>query len=177
MTDMTEQMIIPEIRTERLLLRAFQEDDLDPFAQMIADPQVISMATYHGQPMNRTQAWNWLCMMLGHWQMRGFGIWGVEEIQSGELIGRVGLQYLDWFDDVELAWMLRKASWGKGYAAEASREAIRYGFEERSLPRIAAVIHIKNDRSLKLAERLDMVREKEIEREGVRFYQYARINA
>lgn len=169
---MSEEFVIPKIRTERLILRAFQEDDLDPFAAMVADPEIISKATYHGKVMNRTQAWNWLCMMLGHWQMRGFGIWGVEEIESGQLIGRVGLQFLDWFDDVELVWMLRSASWGNGYATEAARAAIEYGFEEKALSRIAAVINIENQPSRRLAERLGMICEKEIERETVKFFQY-----
>jgi RimJ/RimL family protein N-acetyltransferase len=140
---------------------------------MVADQEVIRMATYAGKTMNRAQAWNWMCYMLGHWHMRGFGIWGVEEIESGELIGRVGLQFLDWFDDVELVWMLRSASWGRGFATEAARAAIDYGFRVRGLPRIAAVIHVENQPSLKLAERLGMDREKEVEREGVLFYQYA----
>ena len=49
----------------------------------------------------------------GALDMRGFGIWGIEEKSSGELIGRIGLQFLDWFEDVELVWMLAKSAWGK----------------------------------------------------------------
>ena len=173
---MTEINNIPTIKTDRLYLRPFRQDDLDPFTAMVSDPEVISMATYTGKPMNRSQAWNWMCMMLGHWHLRGFGIWAVEEIESRELIGRVGLQFLDWFDDVELVWMLRSQSWGKGFATEAARAAIQYGFQEKGLPRIAAVINIDNQPSINLAERLGMIREKKIEREGVFFFQYVAIN-
>jgi len=169
---MAEPFIIPSLNTERLLLRAFEIDDLDPFAAMVADIDVIQHATYDGTTMTRTQAWNWLCLMLGHWHMRGFGIWGMEEKSSGELIGRIGLQFLDWFEDVELVWMLAKSAWGKGYAAEGARAAIDFGMNNLKLPRVAAVIHQENQPSIRLAERLGMEMEKEVERQEKLFYQY-----
>jgi RimJ/RimL family protein N-acetyltransferase len=169
---MAEPFIIPSLNTGRLLLRAFEKDDLDPFAAMVADIDVIQHATYDGTTMTRTQAWNWLCLMLGHWHMRGFGIWGMEEKSSGELIGRIGLQFLDWFEDVELVWMLAKSAWGKGYAAEGARAAIDFGMNNLKLPRVAAVIHQENQPSIRLAERLGMEMEKEVERQEKLFYQY-----
>jgi len=107
---MPEQFIIPTIPTDRLLLRPFFKEDPDPFANMVADREVMHQATYSGKMMSRDQAWNWLCLLLGHWQMRGFGIWAVEEKTSGILIGRIDLQFLDRFDDVELVWMLKKSA-------------------------------------------------------------------
>jgi len=169
---MAEPFIIPSLNTGRLLLRAFEKDDLDPFAAMVADIDVIQHATYDGTTMTRTQAWNWLCLMLGHWHMRGFGIWGMEEKSSGELIGRIGLQFLDWFEDVELVWMLAKSAWGKGYAAEGARATIDFGMNNLKLPRVAAVIHQDNQPSIRLAERLGMEMEKEVERQEKLFYQY-----
>ena len=169
---MAEPFIIPSLNTERLLLRAFEKDDLDPFAAMVADSDVMRQATYDGTAMTRAQAWNWLCLMLGHWHMRGFGLWGVEQKSSGELIGRIGLQFLDWFDDVELVWMLAKSAWGKGYAAEGARAAIDFGLNTLALPRIAAVIRQDNKPSIHLAERLGMEMEKEVERQDIQFYQY-----
>ena len=169
---MAEPFIIPSLETERLFLRAFTKHDLDPFADMVADPDVMQKATYDGTPMTQAQAWNWLCLMLGHWHMRGYGIWGVEERSSGVLIGRIGLQFLDWFEDVELVWMLAKPAWGKGYASEGARAAINFGFEILKLPRIAAVIHCENQTSIRLAERLGMTMEKEVVRQEIDFYQY-----
>ncbi len=104
---MTDPFIIPSLETERLNMRPFSRHDLDPFAEIIADPEVIQYATYTGDVMSRVQAWNWLCLMIGHWYTRGFGIWAVEEKETGKLIGRIGLQFLDWFDDVELVLMLK----------------------------------------------------------------------
>jgi RimJ/RimL family protein N-acetyltransferase len=169
---MVEPFIIPSLKTERLLLRAFNKDDLDPFAEMVGDLDVMQRATYDGIPMTESQAWNWLCLMLGHWHMRGYGIWGVEERSSGELVGRIGLQFLDWFEDVELVWMLAKSAWGKGYASEGARAAIKFGLETLDLPRIAAVIHCENQASIRLAERLGMEMEKEVLRKDIRFFQY-----
>ena len=169
---MAEPFIIPSLNTERLLLRAFEKDDLDSFAAMVSNLEVMQRATYDGNTMTRTQAWNWLCFMLGHWHMRGFGIWGIEEKSSGELIGRTGLQFWDCFEDVELVWMLAKSAWGKGFASEGARAAIDHGLNTLALPRIVAVIHQENKPSIRLAERLGMEMEKEVERQEILFYQY-----
>lgn len=169
---MSGTFVIPTLNTERLLLRAFVKDDLDPFADMVSDPEVMQRATYNGTPMTRSQAWNWLCMMLGHWYMRGFGIWGIEEKESGEFIGRIGLQFLDWFDDVEIVWMLSKSAWGRGLATEGARAAIDYGLTSLALPRIAAVINTENEPSIRLAKRLGMEMEKEVTRQEIPFYQF-----
>ncbi len=101
--------------------------------------------------------------------MRGFGIWEIEEKSSGELIGRIGLQFLDWFEDVELVWMLAKSAWGKGFASEGARAAIDYGLNTLDLPRIAAVIRQENKPSIRLVECLGMEMEKEVERQEILF--------
>lgn len=105
--------------------------------------------------------------------MRGFGIWAVEEKVTGNLIGRIGLQFLDWFDDVELVWMLKKSAWGKGFAVEGARAAIDYGFNILELPRMTSVIHTVNEPSIRLAERLGMKFDKQIERQGIQFLEYS----
>lgn len=163
---------IPTLETDRLRLRAFVQEDLDPFSEMLADPAVVKDATYSGQTMSRAQAWNWLCLMLGHWHLRGFGIWAVEEKDSGLFLGRIGLQFLDWFDDVELVWMLAQHAWGKGYGTEGVRAVVEYAFEVQRLPAVTAVIKIDNQPSRKLAERLDMSLGRELEREGIAFVEY-----
>lgn len=173
---MEDIFVIPGLITERLVLRAFKESDLDPFAEIVADQEVIRYATYGGEALTRSQAWNWLCYMLGHWHLRGFGIWAVEDRRSGELLGRIGLQYLDWFEDVELVWMLKQSAWGQGLASEGARAAIDFGFNKLLLPRLTAVIHTVNQPSMRLAERLGMEFEGQIERQEIQFYEYALIN-
>jgi len=172
MSSLETTITIPSLETERLLMRAFSQQDLDPFTEMLADPQVMELATYSGKTMNRSQADNWLCMMVGHWHLRGFGIWAVEEKNSGSLIGRIGLQRLIWFDETELVWMLNRSSWGKGYAQEGASAAVKFAFEILGLACLSAVIHPDNHRSIKLAERLGMQFIQELDREGIRFYEY-----
>jgi len=169
---MTEVELIPTLETERLLLRAFTPGDLDRFTDIVGDPQVMQFATYSGQAMSRGQAWNWMCLMLGHWHMRGFGLWAVEEKRTGLLIGRIGIQLLEWFDEEELVWMLDHSSWGKGYATEGASAAVRFGFERLNLPKLSAVIHPENQRSINLAGRLGMMKVEELDREGVHFHKY-----
>jgi RimJ/RimL family protein N-acetyltransferase len=170
---MAEPFNIPVLTTERLILRPFNILDLDPFAEIVADPEVMRFATYTGKAMSRSQAWNWLCTMLGHWYMREFGIWGVEEISSGELLGRIGLQFLEWFDDVELVWMIKKSAWNQGFAVEGAREAIEWGFNTLNIPKLSAVIHLGNDPSVKLAERLGLQYRAQIERQNIQFMEYS----
>ena len=170
---MIDPFIIPSLETERLILRSFSRHDLDPFAEIIADVDVIQYATYTGDVMSRTQARNWLCLMIGHWHMRGFGIWAVDEKATGKLIGRIGLQFLDWFDDVELVWMLKKSAWGKGFASEGAQAAIKHGFNTLELPRMTSVIHTINEPSIRLAERLGMKFERQIERQEIKFSEYS----
>jgi RimJ/RimL family protein N-acetyltransferase len=111
-------------------------------------------------------------MMLGHWHLRGFGIWAVEEKSSQALIGRIGLQLLEGFNDVELVWMLKRSAWGKGFAAEGAAAVVDFAFQELGLPQISAVIRRENLPSSKLAKRLGMELTGELHRQGVDFYEY-----
>ena len=77
------------LATERLILRMFQESDLDSYASMCGDSEVMRYLA--AQPMTRAEAWRNMAMVLGHWQIRGFGLWAVEDRGTpGLMIGRVG---------------------------------------------------------------------------------------
>ena len=66
------------LETPRLLLRMFREDDFDSYAEMMADPEVMRYLP-QGGPLPRPEAWRNMAAVLGHWQLRGFGPWSVEE--------------------------------------------------------------------------------------------------
>ena len=81
---------IPQLTTDRLLLRGFRPDDFERYAEMMADPDV-SRHLMDGRPLTRAEAWRQLAMFAGHWVLRGYGLWAVEERATGEFLGRVGV--------------------------------------------------------------------------------------
>jgi RimJ/RimL family protein N-acetyltransferase len=107
-----------------------------------------------GQPLARPMAWRNLAMMVGHWALRGYGLWAAEERSSGELVGRIGFWNPDGWPGFELGWMLRRAFWGKGYATEGARAALRFAFTELDQPHVISLIHPENAASIRVAERL-----------------------
>jgi RimJ/RimL family protein N-acetyltransferase len=146
-----------EIGTERLVMRGWRESDLAPWAAMNADPEV---RRYLGPPLTSGQAEAWVLNFQDDLDRRGFGFWAVEVRASGEFIGFTGLGILD--DEmpvaggVEIAWRLSRPAWGHGYATEAARAALRYGFGAMELPEIVAVTMAENLRSRAVMERIGM---------------------
>jgi RimJ/RimL family protein N-acetyltransferase len=148
--------MIPSLKTERLILRDWRIEDFESYATFLADPDVARYTT--GDPMSRPDAWRNLAMIIGHWSLRGFGMWAVERKTDQAMIGRVGLFYPEGWPALEVGWMLGRAYWGQGYATEAARAAMAYGFLTLHLERIASVIHIDNKPSQTVAARLGETR-------------------
>jgi RimJ/RimL family protein N-acetyltransferase len=143
--------LIPTLTSERLVLRPFREQDLDAFAQYCADEEVMR---YLGGTLTREDAWRQIAMLLGHWQLRGYGMWALEERATGAFVGRCGFHRPEGWPGLEIGWMLGRASWGRGCAQEAARAALAYGFGTLGLEYVISLIHPDNARSIRLAERL-----------------------
>jgi RimJ/RimL family protein N-acetyltransferase len=79
---------VPRLQTVRLVLREWQTTDVDAYAAMTADPEVMR---YLGGVMDREQSWSAMALHAGHWTLRGYGNWVVERESDGEFLGRVGL--------------------------------------------------------------------------------------
>ena len=141
------------LETDRLTLRMLRGSDLDAYAEMCADPEVMRYIG-DGQPLARPMAWRNLAMMVGHWSLRGYGLWAVEERASGVLVGRIGFWNPEGWPGFELGWMLRRAFWGKGYATEGARAALRFAFDHLKQPHVISLIHPENAASIRVAERL-----------------------
>ena len=154
---MANPSTIERLETERLLLRLFRESDLDAYAEMCGDPAV--MRYLGGTTLSRAEAWRNMATVLGHWQLRGFGLWAVEERTSGQLVGRVGCWRPEGWPGLELAWTLRRAFWGKGYATEAARTALDVAFSHLGQSHVISMIHRENEPSIRVAGRLGMRRE------------------
>ena len=146
------------IRTERLLLRRWREDDRAPFAALNADPAVME----HMQGLlSRERSDAFADLIEAHWEAHGWGLWAVEVPGHAPFVGYVGLWPADFVADgmVEVGWRLASAHWGNGYATEAAREALRFGFEEVGLDEIVSFTVPQNIRSRRVMERIGLVRD------------------
>ncbi|MGH8171599.1 MAG: GNAT family N-acetyltransferase [Rhodanobacteraceae bacterium] len=144
---------IPVLETERLRLVAFDESHFEAYAAMLADPTSTRFVG-DGEPLDRMNAWRSMAMLLGHWSLRGYGMWAVELKETGEFVGRVGLHRPEGWPDLELGWMLRAAHRGHGYATEAGRAVLAYAFGAVNAQRLVSLIRSDNSASERVARRL-----------------------
>lgn len=148
----------PSLETERLRLRMFTQEDFVPYYTLCSDPEVVRFLG-DGQPLSRLDAWRHLAIFLGSWQLRGYGMWAVEEKASGQFIGRVGYIHPETWPGIELGWVLARQFWGQGLAIEAARAALNHGFQSFHFTHVISLIHPDNQRSISVAERLGETRE------------------
>ncbi len=144
---------IPTLDTERLRLTALAERHFDDYAAMLADPESTRFVG-SGVPLNRMNAWRSMAMLLGHWHLRGYGMWAVERQADGVFVGRVGLMYPEGWPDIELGWMLRPEHRGQGYATEAGRAALDHAWNTLHAQRVVSLVRDGNDASDRVAKRL-----------------------
>ncbi|MGH9941159.1 MAG: GNAT family N-acetyltransferase [Pyrinomonadaceae bacterium] len=140
------------LETERLVLRHFREDDFEAYARINADPEV--MRFLGGQVMSRLEAWRHMAMLVGHWQLRGYGHWAVVEKATGAFAGRLGFHNPEGWPAFEIGWTLAREHWGKGYATEGATAALDYVFTEMKREHVISLIHPDNVNSIRVAERL-----------------------
>lgn len=153
----------PTIETERLRLRSFRPDDLDPQAAMLADPEVVRHLG--GNLQGREESWRRMIASPGMWVLLGFGYWAVERRTDGEMIGQVGFgdfkrEMVPSIEGLpEMGWVFATSAQGQGLALEAVTAALRWADEAGIGPEYPAIIAHENHRSVRLAERVGFVRE------------------
>ncbi|MDQ6772925.1 MAG: GNAT family N-acetyltransferase [Candidatus Dormibacteraeota bacterium] len=147
----------PELRTERLLLRRWRGDDLEPFAALNADPEVVEFLP---GALTRLESDALVALIERHFEQRGFGLWAVEIPGEASLAGFTGLAVprfkASFMPAVEVGWRLARRHWGHGYATEAARAAVSYGFGTLGLAEIVSLTVPTNRRSRAVMERLGM---------------------
>lgn len=156
-------MQAPTLETERLRLRPWRSDDLDVFASFMADPDDTR---FIGGPLSREDTWRRIALLIGHWTLRGFGNWALEEKASGAFVGYGGLWYPEGWRDYELMWGLLPAFRGRGYATEAAECARAYAYGELGWTTVVSYVAPNNLPSRYVAERLGATREGTIELRG-----------
>jgi ribosomal-protein-alanine N-acetyltransferase len=152
------------IETPRLILRGWRDEDYEPFAALNADPEVMRHfpATHTREESDALADRNRL-----HIDDHGWGLWAVEHKGSGDFLGFVGLarpvQPNPLADEVEIGWRLAQHGWGHGFASEAARASLDYGFNELGLARIVSFTATENERSQAVMRRVGMTRAPELD--------------
>ena len=150
---MTAPAGVPVVETERLRLRGWTDEDLDDLAAIYADREVTR---WLGLPegLSRGEVWRRLAMFAGHWSLRGYGLWAVEERAGGPVIGHVGLWQPEGWPGLEVGWTFGRPWHGRGYATYAARAADAFAFERLGAERVVSVIEPANEASARVAQRI-----------------------
>ena len=148
-----------ELRTERLVLRGWRDEDLEALVELDSDPEVMRYVG-DGKPRTREEAAAGFDRFRATWAELGYGLFAVELAETGELTGWTGLAVPTFLPEVmpavEIGWRLFRRHWGRGIATEAAREALRFGFEDAELDRVVSICHVDNEPSRRVMEKLGM---------------------
>jgi ribosomal-protein-alanine N-acetyltransferase len=144
-----------ELTTDRLTLRPLSLADIDWFAAMRGDADIMRYIGTAGA-VSREVAEARLDRHLECWAERGLGMFGVRERGKDAPVGWAGLQPVDGFDEIEVGYAFAKDAWGRGYATETARAVVRWGFEEHKLERIVAIAYEENAGSRRVMDKLGM---------------------
>jgi RimJ/RimL family protein N-acetyltransferase len=151
---------IPALETERLWLRAWRQQDLEQYAIFCANE---ATARFLGGVCNRQDAWRRVAMFLGHWALRGFGNWAIEEKATGRWVGYSGLWAPEGWPEPEVMWGIAADCQGRGYATEAGRCARDFAYRQLGWRTLVSYIAPANAPSQGVAHRLDAAHERDIE--------------
>jgi len=145
---------VSELRTERLVLRQWRDEDRAPFAALNADPIVME---HFPSTMTREASDAFVDFNMAAIADRGWGLWAVEA--EGEFVGFVGLNEPRFRPGVEIGWRLARRAWGHGYATEAARAVLAFAFGELGLAEVISFTSTTNARSQRVMERIGMTRD------------------
>jgi ribosomal-protein-alanine N-acetyltransferase len=150
-------MLIPNLQTERLTLRAPKSDDFPAIAAFYSSER----SQYVGGPKRPDEAWRMLGLEIGHWSLRGYGRWAVEEKATGTFCGLVGLWNPEGWPEPEIGWDLMNGLEGKGFATEAALAARSFAYETLGWTTAISLIAPDNVKSAGLARRIGAQHERD----------------
>ncbi len=146
-----------ERSTERLLLRRWRDEDIVPFAAMCADPRVME---FFPAPLTFDEAEALAHRLDARFDSDGYSVWAIERRDTAEFIGFTGLipmpDGVPGSDGIEVGWRLAAEHWGHGFASEAARESLSFGFSVLGLPELNSITTVGNLRSRRVMERIGM---------------------
>lgn len=148
------------LETERLVLRQWEDRDRPAFAACVGDPEVMR---FYPRARDRAETDLWIDRMISFYERDGFGFLAIERKSDGAFVGHTGITRIDFElpgnPEVEIGWIVAKEYWGQGYAPEAARACLAFGFETLSLPEIVAFTYRGNLPSQRVMQKLGMVRD------------------
>ena len=157
---MNNAAIVTDLSTPRLVLRQWRDSDLDPFAELNADPTVMR---YFPAPLGREESDMMVAEVRKALAEQGWGLWAVEVTDVAPFIGFVGLNRVrfeaHFTPAIEIGWRLSRRYWGQGYATEAARAALDFAFESLAEKQIVSFTATINEPSIRVMERLGMMRD------------------
>lgn len=163
------------IETERLILREFEEADLKKMIPVYSDEDVMRYIG-RGGPVSGEQAEKMLQAFMNSYKENGYGLWALVEKSSGDIIGHCGLNTFKDKSYTEVAYLLRKESWGKGYATESAKASLDYGFETAGLERIIALTYPDNKPSQNVVKKIGLEYQCDKEFIGINFMFFSKDN-
>lgn len=170
MTTMSRFKVPERLETERLVLRMFGEDDWRAMHEHYSDPECVRFT--FGRAQSESGSWRAVASMLGHWQLRAYGPYALEEKTTRKVLGTVGLWFpIDW-PEPEIKWALARQHWGKGYASEAVRAVQAMAHEHLPDLPLISFINAENAASIRLALAVGARLERETEFRGGHWHVY-----
>lgn len=154
---------VPTLVTPRMLLRGWTTADIGAYTRMAAHPE---MSRYTSSPPDEAAVWRMFALQIGHWALRGYGMWIAEERATGEFLGRAGLYEEHGWPGLEVAWTIRHDRWKEGFATEGGAAALEYGFTHLHRDRVISIIHPDNTASIRVAHKLGLTVAQQTERQG-----------
>jgi ribosomal-protein-alanine N-acetyltransferase len=159
------------LETERLRLRPYTLDDLDALFKILGDPETM---TYYPEPYSRDRTLRWIEDNVRRYEVDGFGLWAMELRETGGFVGDCGpaVREVDGQREVEIGWHVNRAWWNRGLATEAARACGEYCFSALGLERVISLIRPENLPSRRVAEKIGMIIEREVDWHGYRHLVY-----
>lgn len=145
-------MLAPTLETQRLILRSPCADDYNAYKIFYRD-KIASQA--YGGPLTDFLSWKKLAADIGHWHLKGFGMWSIEERLTGQMVGGCGLVWPESYPRSELTWWILPTARRKGYAFEASKKVVEFGYNTLKWDRVETHMNDENHAARNLVFKLD----------------------
>lgn len=154
--------------SERLGFRNWRPEDLEEFARLNSDEQVME---HFPKTLNQQEVEKLIAKLSQHYAKNGFTYYAAEISETKEFIGMIGLAYQEYTSPftpaIDIGWRLKREAWGKGYATEGAKRCLNYAFDELGIEKIISVCTIDNIRSENVMKKIGMTKKGEFNHPGL----------